>query len=950
MKTRLITRSFVFSGLIVVAFAFLPDAVFATLTANNAKQYRADTGAIIPDPSGTIPTGVGVYFDCAATDTTGATIQMQVELQQLPATWTGTPNYSSSYVASGGRPRTTTATGLTAGNYGWRFRVVNSSGTTGIWVAANNPDFIVQGTNQVTLTLYVHSGSASGPLLSGALVTGSDGAGKSFNQTTGSAGYVTITGASGTWQFTASGTGYSTTSWNESITSTETLNAFLTANPAPTMALSNPNAGTTWQVGTSQTVGWSVSGDTSQISYFVVRLSTDNGVSYTDISANLSASTRSFNYTPTSGQATTIAVCWVRAFNSSGTALAGATSSGAFTIAASCPYSLSSSTANPGSGSGSSSFTVTTGGSCTWSAVSDSTSWLHTSSSGTGSGTVSYAYDATTSTSSRTGHIMVGGQTFAVTQEGQTTSYILGGDFNTGGGTVSWSQENSGGRTFAFIKATQDNINNNPLPSNMAAQPAGFPVGMFDYADPQDYFNASTGTFVITSPNDSSAVTTDAQAEADFFYQTAKPYLTAGNLLPAIDLEDNQGNGGFDSTWTSSPAGWSAMANWVNSWTAEFQTHMPGVYPILYMTQFYAGNLAPLLDQNKYKLWIAIAGGTTQYNQPVVPPSGDSYWNPTLWPWAIEQYQTTSTVYPPDLDVLNPSITLSSLEIGPANTAILTATASPTSGGAATGSGTFPVGSSQPITAVANAGWTFTGWSDGNTQPSRSVTIVAGANTYTASFTTQTATLTVTANNPSGGSATGSGTFPVGSSQPITAVANAGWTFTGWSDGNTQPSRSVTIVAGANTYTASFTTQTATLTVTANNPSGGSATGSGTFPVGSSQTIIAIANANWTFTGWNDGSSLGLRMVTITNGANSYVADFTYVGGQPFSLQPGQFSSGTGFTFSFEGGLNQNYLVQWSSDLANWQTLTNVSGTIAPIVINDGTTTATLRFYRVIEN
>ena len=113
--------------------------------------------------------------------------------------------------------------------------------------------------------------------------------------------------------------------------------AFTIASPPPTMTLNSPNAGATWQIGTSQTVNWSVSGDTTQISYFVVRLSINNGSSYTDISANLSAATRSFNYTPTSGQATTTAVCWVRAFNSSGTFLAGAISSGPFTIANPAP-------------------------------------------------------------------------------------------------------------------------------------------------------------------------------------------------------------------------------------------------------------------------------------------------------------------------------------------------------------------------------------------------------------------------------------------------------------------------------------------------------------------------------------------------------------------------------------------------------------------------------------
>ena len=129
--------------LLLMGSAWLTPA-FATLTVKNARQYRADTGAAIPDPSGTIPAGVGVYFDCAPTDTTGATIQMQVELQKLPANWTGNPNHVSSFVASGSRPRTPSAAGLAAGNYGWRYRVVNSAGVAGNWVAANNPDFIVQ--------------------------------------------------------------------------------------------------------------------------------------------------------------------------------------------------------------------------------------------------------------------------------------------------------------------------------------------------------------------------------------------------------------------------------------------------------------------------------------------------------------------------------------------------------------------------------------------------------------------------------------------------------------------------------------------------------------------------------------------------------------------------------------------------------------------------------------
>lgn len=79
----------------------------------------------------------------------------------------------------------------------------------------------------VTLTLYVHDGSASGPVIQGARVQGTDADGSSFNEYTNSSGYVTITGAPGTWSFTASKSGYNNNSWSQSITSTTTKHAYL---------------------------------------------------------------------------------------------------------------------------------------------------------------------------------------------------------------------------------------------------------------------------------------------------------------------------------------------------------------------------------------------------------------------------------------------------------------------------------------------------------------------------------------------------------------------------------------------------------------------------------------------------------------------------------------------------------------------------------------------------
>ena len=76
------------------------------------------------------------------------------------------------------------------------------------------------------------------------------------------------------------------------------------------------------------------------------------------------------------------------------------------------------------------------------------------------------------------------------------------------------------------------------------------------------------------------------------------------------------------------------------------------------------------------------------------------------------------------------------------------------------------------------------------------------------SFTTPSlvtyASLSLTANPVGGGSVTGAGSYPVSSTQSISASANSGWTFTGWNDGNTSTTRNVTVPADGITYTANF--------------------------------------------------------------------------------------------------------------------------------------------------
>ena len=64
-------------------------------------------------------------------------------------------------------------------------------------------------------------------------------------------------------------------------------------------------------------------------------------------------------------------------------------------------------------------------------------------------------------------------------------------------------------------------------------------------------------------------------------------------------------------------------------------------------------------------------------------------------------------------------------------------------------------------------------------------------------------TVSVTSANPSMGSATGGGSYPAGTEIELTATANSGYRFTGWSDGYTENPRYV-VVTGNATYTAQF--------------------------------------------------------------------------------------------------------------------------------------------------
>ena len=94
------------------------------------------------------------------------------------------------------------------------------------------------------------------------------------------------------------------------------------------------------------------------------------------------------------------------------------------------------------------------------------------------------------------------------------------------------------------------------------------------------------------------------------------------------------------------------------------------------------------------------------------------------------------------------------------------------------------------ISATANYGYYFVQWSDGNTDNPRTITLNQDT-TFTAEFTPYQYTLTTSSNNAERGTTQGDTIADYLTELQISAIANYGYRFTSWSDGNTDNPRTI---------------------------------------------------------------------------------------------------------------------------------------------------------------
>ena len=244
--------------------------------------------------------------------------------------------------------------------------------------------------------------------------------------------------------------------------------------------------------------------------------------------------------------------------------------------------------------------------------------------------------------------------------------------------------------------------------------------------------------------------------------------------------------------------------------------------------------------------------------------------------YTFKRWNDNSTMNPRQVTVNN---NMSFTAFFEAQQYTITVDASPAAGGTVTGGGSYAYGATATLRATPNANYTFTQWSDGVVQNPRNVTVTENAS-YTAIFATeggQTYTLTLTVNDPSLGTVMGGGTYPAGTPVQIAAYPNAGAEFVRWSDGNTRNPRTVRVDSDMTLEAEFESAATYTITVNSADPTMGQAFGGGTYHIGETVEISALANSGYEFMRWNDGNSDNPRTITVTGDA-TYTATFAATG------------------------------------------------------------------------
>lgn len=210
----------------------------------------------------------------------------------------------------------------------------------------------------------------------------------------------------------------------------------------------------------------------------------------------------------------------------------------------------------------------------------------------------------------------------------------------------------------------------------------------------------------------------------------------------------------------------------------------------------------------------------------------------------------------------------------------------PSSGGTATGSGTYSAGTIVTVRATEATGYNFVNWSEGGStvSSSESYTFTLNSNrTLVANFSPISYTVSTSSIPSGGGTTSGGGTFIYGDDVTVTAVPASGYQFVNWTQGGTTVSNNSSYsftVTGSRTLTANFSQNAYTISTSSSPASGGTTSGGGSYSYGDDATVRAVPSTGYTFVNWTQGGTVvsanSNYSFTVTSGL-TLVANFSQI-------------------------------------------------------------------------
>jgi uncharacterized repeat protein (TIGR02543 family) len=202
-------------------------------------------------------------------------------------------------------------------------------------------------------------------------------------------------------------------------------------------------------------------------------------------------------------------------------------------------------------------------------------------------------------------------------------------------------------------------------------------------------------------------------------------------------------------------------------------------------------------------------------------------------------------------------------------------------------------GSTVQLTATANNGYTFSGWSGDAAGSINPLTVTMNSNkNITAIFTlipASTYTLNVTAVNGSVTKNPNQVAYDLGTNVQLTPTPNMGYIFSGWSGDASGSSNPLTVTMNSNkNITANFeliAPDAFTLNIIAVNGTVNKNPNNLTYSAGATVVLTASPNIGYEFTGWSDDASGSVNPLSIIMNSNKNItANFALIAAANFTL------------------------------------------------------------------